>query len=75
MSKPSEPTDRLRRHAEDLRLWEHAAGHHTGPKTEAGKARSAQRSRKHGLRSADGEAMNRWLASLNLLARTLTPSA
>lgn len=73
MPKPSKPidADKLRRHAEDLRLWEHASGHHTGPKTEEGKARSAQRSRKHGLRSADGEAMRRWLASVNRLCRDL----
>lgn len=71
MSKPSKPIDQDQRrdHAQALRLWEHAAGKRTGPRTPEGRYRSGQRSRKHGLRSADGVAMARWLASINRLIR------
>lgn len=71
MSTRSKQTERLRDHAQALRLWEHAAGRHTGPRTPEGRYRSGQRSRKHGLRSGDGVAMARWLASVNRLVRAL----
>lgn len=69
--KKSIDLDQRRDHAKALRLWEHAAGKHTGPKTPEGRFRSGQRSRKHGLRSGDGVAMARWLASVNRLVRAL----
>lgn len=73
MPKPSKSIDldQRRDHAKALRLWERAAGKHTGPKTLEGRFRSGQRSRKHGLRSGDGIAMARWLASVNRLVRAL----
>lgn len=76
-SKPSKPIDldQRRAHAQGLRLWEHAAGKHTGPKTPEGRYRAGQRSRKHGLRSGDGVAMLRWVASLNRLLRALDQGA
>lgn len=70
---PSKPIDldQRRDHALALELWRHAEGRHTGPKTPEGRYRSGQRSRKHGLRSADGIAMARWIASVNRLVRRL----
>lgn len=73
MPKPSPriDLDQRRKHAEGLKLWEHAAGRHTGPKTAEGRFRAGQRSRKHGLRSGDGQALLRWLASVNRLVREI----
>jgi hypothetical protein len=74
MSKPSKKSidlDQRPDHAKALRLWTHAAGKQTGPKTPEGRFRSGQRSRKHGLRSGDGIAMARWLASVNRLVKSL----
>jgi len=62
---------RLQAQAETLRLWEHAQGHHVGPVTLSGKRKSALRGLKHGLAGQGGRAMNRWLASLNLLCAQL----
>lgn len=71
MPKPSPriDLDQRRKHAEGLKLWEHATGRHTGPTTPEGRFRAGQRSRKHGLRSGDGQAMLRWIASVNRLVR------
>lgn len=73
MPKPLKRIDleQRRDHANKVRLWEAAEGRHTGPKTAAGRFKSGQRSRKHGLRSGDGQALARWLASVNRLVRTL----
>lgn len=73
MPKPSRriDLDQRRDHAASLRLWEHAAGKHTGPKTAEGRFKAGQRSRKHGLRSGDGQALARWLASVNRLVRRI----
>lgn len=62
---PREKLERLRAHAESLHLWEHAHGHHCGPRTAEGKRRSALRALKHGLRSEGGHAMAAWLKGLN----------
>lgn len=70
-SKKPIDLDQRRAHAQGLRLWEHASGKHTGPKTPEGRYRAGQRSRKHGLRSGDGIAMARWIASVNRLLRAL----
>ena len=61
--------DQRRDHANTVRLWEAAAGRHTGPRTTEGKFKAGQRSRKHGLRSGDGQALARWLASVNRLVK------
>lgn len=73
MSKPLKPIDldQRRKHAESLRLWEHAAGKHTGPKTPEGRYRAGQRSRKHGVRGHDGQALLKWVASVNRLVREI----
>jgi len=74
MSKPSKPgidLDQRRRHAEGLRLWEHAHGRKTGPKTPEGRFRAAQRSRQHGVRGHDGQALMKWLATVNRLVREI----
>lgn len=51
----------------------------TGPRTEAGKAASAQRWRKHGLKSADHKLLQVWLRSLRALvarqAHAATPNS
>lgn len=76
MPKPSKRIDleQRRDHAKGLELWKRAAGKHTGPKTAEGRFKSGQRSRKHGLRSGDGQALARWLASVNRLVRTVKAS-
>ena len=73
MPKPCRQIDRdqRREHAKGLELWKHAAGKQTGPKTPEGRYRAGQRSRKHGLRSAEGKAMDQWIASVNRLCRDL----
>jgi len=58
---------RLQAHAENLKLWDHAQGHHVGPVTVSGKRKSALRGLKHGLAGQGGRAMNRWLFALNFL--------
>ena len=74
MPKPSRriDLDQRRDHATDLRLWEHAKGKQTGPKTPEGRQRSAQRARKHGLRSAEGKALTAWLASVERLVKAVS---
>lgn len=74
MPKPSKSIDldQRRNHAKALHLWDHAWGKHTGPRTPEGRYRAGQRSRKHGLRSGDGIAMVRWIASVNRLVRALS---
>lgn len=63
--------DQRRDHANKVKLWEAAAGRHTGPKTAEGRQRSAQRARKHGLKSVEAKALGAWLSSLGRLVRTL----
>ncbi len=63
--------DQRRDHANKVRLWEAAAGRHTGPKTPEGKAKAAQRARKHGLKSVEAKALGAWLSSLGRLTRGL----
>ncbi len=60
-----------RDHAKKVRLWEAAAGRHTGPRTPEGKAKAAQRARKHGLKSQEAKALGLWLSSLGRLTRGL----
>ena len=65
--------DQRRDHANKVRLWEAAAGRHTGPKTPEGRQRSAQRARKHGLKSVEAKALGAWLSSLGRLVRCVSP--
>lgn len=69
MPKPLTPETRakLRDHALDIRLWEHATGRQTGAKTEEGKRAAAMRALQHGLRSEGTQAMLAWLKSLQAL--------
>lgn len=53
------------------RQWERTVGHKTGPTTPEGKRRSGQRSLQHGMRSEGGQALMRWIASVNRLVRSL----
>lgn len=55
----------------ERRQWERCIGRQTGPKTPEGKRRSGQRSLRHGMRSEGGEALKRWIASVNRLVRSL----
>ena len=59
------------RHAKERRQWEAARGHQTGPRTPEGKAASALRALKHGARSAAAIEVQRWVASLNRLVRSV----
>lgn len=71
MLKPSNPTEKLKRqqmHVERLQLWEHAHGHHCGPRSAEGKRRSALRATKHGIYSAGGLAMTAWVNNLRELS-------
>lgn len=43
----------------------------TGPKTEEGKARSAQRWRRHGMRTEEMQVAKKWVRSLFALTRAL----
>lgn len=43
----------------------------TGPKTQEGKARAAQRWRKHGMKSAEARAARAWLRSIRMLVKAL----
>lgn len=74
MPKPSRriDLDQRRKHATGLKLWEKAQGRQTGPKTPEGRQRSAQRARKHGLRSVEGKALAAWLSSVERLVKAVS---
>ena len=68
---PEEHAAVVSRCNKERRAHEKLQGLQTGPKSQAGKAASAARSLKHGARSAGSLEMQRWIASVNRLAKGL----